>query len=453
MMSDNEMENVLPKKLMAFWRSKGCDVESVEAMQMPRHDGAFVLVVNFLPSASSFLAMSFEWEDAVKWLIYFIVKKGYTKGLGGFQACVNFHRVCVNHSEPLVRYVCHSVKLRELERRRHFFFDPLSRKNVSDMISCRSSRTCSFSRFLRPAEYPKWLDDNHMLSAYLLRCVEADWLKLSEVYLLVRKITGGSGVSGDATVERTPEVIRCLLEDSLVSVGEVVSPHDGQKDGCPFFRDSTLSQEELLVLIREEIRRFSGNESYKTTFWLRNAEKTEAFFDVHESESKRLNEWFHELFTDSALRLPQVENGLHLNLDFSEHAPRPMSYKSNLKALISRRRYICSCAIYGSNETRSGWIRTTTGIERPLIVKVFIWDVKDEMTRSKARCIARVSGCIRLNGNNEIKVEYEKGEGELGVDIVDSPIHETAKNIRLRYKGAEALVMLQADMTEQNVEK
>ena len=47
--------------------------------------------------------------------------------------------------------------------------------------------------------------------------------------------------------------------------------------------------------------------------------------------------------------------------------------------------------------------------------------------------------------STDVKVEYEKGEGELRVDIVDTPIHETAKNIRLRYKGAETLVMLQAE--------
>ena len=71
------------------------------------------------------------------------------------------------------------------------------------------------------------------------------------------------------------------------------------------------------------------------------------------------------------------------------------------------------------------------------------------ITRPNALCIARVSGCIRLNDNTEVKIEYEKGEGKLKVDIVDTPIHETAKNIRLRYKGAETLVMLQADMAEQ----
>ncbi len=92
-------------------------------------------------------------------------------------------------------------------------------------------------------------------------------------------------------------------------------------------------------------------------------------------------------------------------------------------------------------------------MERPFVLRVSIADEQDEMTMRNALCIARVSGCIRLNGNTEVKIEYEKGEGELKVDIVASPIHETAKNIRLRYKGAETLVMLQADMTEQNVEK
>jgi len=84
-----------------------------------------------------------------------------------------------------------------------------------------------------------------------------------------------------------------------------------------------------------------------------------------------------------------------------------------------------------------------------VVPKVLVWDEKVEQTRRNALCIARVLGCIRLNGNTDVKVECEKGEGELNVDIVDTPIHETAKNIRLRYKGAETLVMLQADMAEQ----
>ena len=92
-------------------------------------------------------------------------------------------------------------------------------------------------------------------------------------------------------------------------------------------------------------------------------------------------------------------------------------------------------------------------MERPFILKVLVWDEKDEMTMTKALCIARVSGCIRLNGNTEVKIEYEKCQGELGVDIVDTPIHETAKNIRLRYKGAETLVRLQSDMVMQDAEK
>ena len=291
------------------------------------------------------------------------------------------------------------------------------------MMNQNRIRSCIlYSKYLNANEYPSWMADDLMLTLYLLDCMRydvggagGDWLKLSEVYLLVLKITGGSGVPGDAIVERTTGIIRYLLENGLASVGEVAIQRDGEKKENDF-RDSTLTHDKLLTVIREEIRRFSAKETCDTALWLRDTEKSNEFDSAHKDESTKFGKWYHKLITDFEIGFAATDDGLLVDTDHFKPGTRPMRYRSKLKTMLARHSYIFSCAVYGSNETRSGWIRTTAGIERPLIVKVFIWDVKDEMTRSKALCIARVSGCIRLNGNTEIKIEYEKGEGELGVD-------------------------------------
>ena len=456
MMSDNEIENVLPKKLMAFWRSKGCEVEAVWAERMAT-DGGVALWVGFLPGVACFSQMTREWENAAKWLMYYLVTKGYTKGVGCFCANVLLHCVRDNENKILFQYNCRSDLLRSLEKRRYSLIHPLSRMKVADLGNHNRIRCCIlYSKYLNANEYPSWMADDLMLTLFLLDCMRydvggagGDWLKLSEVYLLVRKITSGRGVSGDATVERTIGIIRYLLENELARAGEVAMLQNGEKKESCVFRDSTLTKDKLISVIHEEIRCFSANETCKTTLWLRDTDKSEEFDSAHKGESIRLGEWYHKLITDFEIGFAATDDDLHVDTDHFKLAARPMRYRSKLKSMFSRHRYICSYAVYGSKETKTGWIKTATGMERPFVLRVFIWDEDDMITRPNALCIARVSVCIRLNGNTEVKIEYEKGEGELKVDIIDTPTHETAKSIRLRYKGAETLVRLPADMTEQ----
>ncbi len=459
--SDYEIENDLPKKLMAFWRSKGCDVESVWAERIIWPNGGISLGVDFFPGDSCFSrGKSRGLEDAVKWLMYYLVKKGYARGVDHFRTIVLVHRFRNTKDKiALTEYHCGSDRLRRLERRQHSLLHPLSRMKATDMMNSKRIRNSYlYSKYLDAGEYPQWMDDDLQLVEFLLRCmwrglggVGGDWLKLSEAYLIVRKVTKGHGVSDDAAVERTIGIIRYLLENGLAQAGEVTVHHDEEKEESYIFHDSTLAQDELLSAISEEIRRFSANETGKTTLWLRDTEKSEDFKlpDSGESESQQRSEWYRRFYTDYEIGMPPIDDGLHLDMSHFGWGRWHMRYKSKLRAMFSRRRYICSCAVYGSKETKFGWIKTATGMERPFILRVFIWDEDDMITRPNALCIARVSGCIRLNGNTEVKIEYEKGEGKLKVDIVDTPIHETAKNIRLRYKGAETLVRLPADMAEQ----
>ncbi len=453
MISEEEVKSMLPSKLMAFLRSKDCGVDHVWAECITSSSGV-ALWISFLPGASCFSQMTRRWEDAVKWLMYYLVKKGYTKGVWCVAVNVLVHCVRDNENKILFQYNCRSDLLRSLEKRRHSLIHPLSRMKVADLGNHNRIRSCIlYSKYLNADEYPSWMADDLMLTLFLLDCMRydvggagGDWLKLSEVYLLVRKIMIGRAVSGDAIVELTTGIIRHLLENGLAIVGEVEMHQSGEMNDSGIFRDSALAQDELFAVIREEIRRFSANETRDTTLWLRDTEKSKEFDSAHKGESIRLGEWYHKLITDFEIGFAATDDDLHVDTDHFKLAARPMRYRSKLKSMFSRHRYICSYAVYGSKETKTGWIKTATGMERPYILRVFIWDEDDMITRPNALCIARVSGCIRLNGNTEVKVEYEKGEGELKVDIVDTPIHETAKNIRLRYKGAETLVMLQADM-------
>ena len=460
MMSDNEIKSDLPKKLMAFWRSKCCDVVSAWAECITSVGGS-VLLVSFLPGVTCFSQMTRGWEDAVKWLVYYLVKNGYTKGVRGLCTSVLVHRVRDNENKVLFYYSCCFERLRSLERRRYSLFHPLSLMKATDMMNHNRIRSCIlYSKYLNADEYPSWMADDLMLTLFLLDCMRydvggagGDWLKLSEVYLLIRKIMIGRAVSGDAIVELTTGIIRHLLENGLAIVGEVEMHQGGEMNDSDIFRDSALAQDELFAVIREEIRRFSANVTRDTTLWLRDTEKSKEFDSAHKGESKRFGEWYHKLIANYEIGFAATDDGLHVDTDHFKLAAEPMRYRAKFKTLLARCRYICSCAVYGSRETKSGWIKAATGMERPFILKVLVWDEKDEMTMTKALCIARVSGCIRLNGNTEVKIEYEKCQGELGVDIVDTPIHETAKNIRLRYKGAETLVRLQSDMVMQDAEK
>ncbi len=73
--SGYEIENDLPKKLMAFWRSKGCDVESVWAERIICPNGGVSLGVELFPGDSCFSrGKSRGLEDAVKWLMRYLVK-------------------------------------------------------------------------------------------------------------------------------------------------------------------------------------------------------------------------------------------------------------------------------------------------------------------------------------------------------------------------------------------
>ena len=143
----------------------------------------------------------------------------------------------------------------------------------------------------------------------------------------------------------------------------------------------------------------------------------------------------------------EMDDGLRLKRGES----RLMRCESKLADFFASKKYVCASAVYKSERTKSGWIETDDDKEFPFIVKVRIWNVKDEMTREKVLCVARITGCARMNGDEIAEVEYEKGNGELCADIVNSPLHATARSVRLRYKGASTQVFLGSDMSEKEL--
>lgn len=135
MTSDFGAEYGLQRRLVAFWLKKGFPVESVEAGYLPiPHDG-LMLCVNFLPSSRWFDGDMSSTESMVRWLLIFLISRGLTRTLQGFQSAVNIKRQAQNECEILVKYWCDSSKLRELERRRYSLRSPLSRIPFPDMIS------------------------------------------------------------------------------------------------------------------------------------------------------------------------------------------------------------------------------------------------------------------------------------------------------------------------------
>lgn len=292
MIPEDEVKNALPNTLMAFLQFKGCGVDNVWASLESWQSLGCVLRVSILPGDSSFLQKNRGWEEPLRLLICYLVKHGYTKGICHLLASICISRRRDNSNRSLLDYGCDSDQLRELEHRRHSLFKPLSRMTLSEMITHkRIWASTPYSGCLDSCEYPKWLDNDSMLVAYLLKCALYDWMNVSEVFQIVRKITAEHCASDDEPVDRAARIVSSLLAKGLMISGRLEVQNDGQQKRCWLFRDSTLSCEEQISEIRKEIRGLLSKGLHVADLWLRNTERGDGFYQGHEDEISRLIQW------------------------------------------------------------------------------------------------------------------------------------------------------------------
>ncbi len=242
------------------------------------------------------------------------------------------------------------------------------------------------------------------------------------------KMFSKNGVREWGVLSPKPRKWNTTAEKLLVDMNPLPDIKDGMK-----VRDEKMAVSDGILAVVEK----DGIPEYSLVFFARK------FSEYEEFPVAPIEEEIYGVGKRLFQQWSVMDDGLH----WCRGRTKLMKYRSKITEFFARRKYVCAYASYASLQTKTGWIKTATDKELPFVVKARIWDVKDEMTRANALCIARVSGCIRLNGASEIKVECEKGDGELDVAVLDSPLHETAKNVCLRYKGAETSVLLQVDMS------
>lgn len=114
---------------------------------------------------------------------------------------------------------------------------------------------------------------------------------------------------------------------------------------------------------------------------------------------------------------------------------------------LSDRKYICSWSMYKVDESKSGWIESPTGKEHPFILRVRIWKAGDEMTRANVLCMARVTGCAKVGGEDVVNVDCERGGEDISVKLLGGSMGETSRTIRLSYNNAETSIYISPDMT------
>ena len=112
-----------------------------------------------------------------------------------------------------------------------------------------------------------------------------------------------------------------------------------------------------------------------------------------------------------------------------------MEPESKFIGFFSHKKYICSWALYQSEESKSGWEERASGKENRFVLNVRIWKASDELTRANALCIARAQGCLKIADEDVIKTEFEKGGDRLRVDLDKGPLGETSRIMRLRFEG------------------
>ena len=133
---------------------------------------------------------------------------------------------------------------------------------------------------------------------------------------------------------------------------------------------------------------------------------------------------------------PMFDNGLmqrNMGCEFMRSSARFFKF-------LSDRKYICSWSMYEADEPKSGWIESPTGKEHP-------WKAGDEMTRANVLCMARVTGCAKVGGEDVVNVDCERGGEDLSVKLLGGLMGETSRTIRLSYNNAETSIYISPDMS------
>jgi hypothetical protein len=123
----------IKRELRAFMEKKGFVIQDIEVCFLDYPNKDRKLVVNFLPSNDTFSHGIKAVERNVQMIIYFLVRRRFTRNVNWLQIAVNVE--CDGVCHVLVKYLCDETKIRELERHRSLFSQSIMKMQFGDIIS------------------------------------------------------------------------------------------------------------------------------------------------------------------------------------------------------------------------------------------------------------------------------------------------------------------------------
>ena len=130
---DKNTENDLSERIAAFMRRKGVAIRAVEGGFATLPKEVRMLYVNFLPSDETFSHGIKAVEEDVQMMIYFLVRRRFTRNVNWIQIAVNVE--CDGVCHVLLKYICDEIKIRELEKHRSPFSQSIMKMQFSDIVS------------------------------------------------------------------------------------------------------------------------------------------------------------------------------------------------------------------------------------------------------------------------------------------------------------------------------
>ena len=130
---DKNTENDFSKRIAVFMRRKGAAIRAVEGGFATLPKEVRMLHVNFLPSDETFSHGIKAVEEDVQMIIYFLVRRRFTRKVNLLQIAVNVE--CEGVCHVLLKYICDEIKIRELEKHRSLFSQSIMEMQFSDIVS------------------------------------------------------------------------------------------------------------------------------------------------------------------------------------------------------------------------------------------------------------------------------------------------------------------------------
>lgn len=280
--------------LFRFLASRHLRVEKLEVEFVP-FPPKNALFVRFLPAESYFLYGDRAWREIVRWMVVFLVAKGFSRGMDVLQVSVNTWCRCRSVYEVLVKYTCDSGRLRELERHHHSLFRPLSGLGFSDVVSIGLVyKGFTFAKSLPPEECPRSMCvDETVLVCWLLCCGECDWLSLQEVAGIVGKtVCPRAAEARSGRTAKTLRVVGRLLKRGLVCVGDCrVLPGNEDVVVQWVFAEWPCPRDAAMGRIREALKDSVDEPPPHRTCWFRNTDRAQTFLDAHPREVVAVKQW------------------------------------------------------------------------------------------------------------------------------------------------------------------